>query len=96
MAWLAKGSWSRQEQRAANASLLRLSAFRLPSFNFYPTLSLALNYTQWQQLIKQIYPSNRLFDLLSLTLPQYGIDNIPPYPHTLANESRDRQPSTPY
>jgi hypothetical protein len=80
MAWLAKGSWSRQEQRAANASLLRLSAFRLPSFNFYPTLSLALNYTQWQQLIKQIYPSNRLFDLLALTTPAIWYRQHPAIP----------------
>ena len=45
MAWLA--GWPKvrgdlSQERAANASLLRLSAFRLPSFYLCPALSLAL------------------------------------------------------
>jgi hypothetical protein len=60
-------------------------------------LSLALNCTQWQQLIKQIYPSDRPSDFLSLNTPAIWYRSYPAISaHTLANESRDRQPFNPY
>lgn len=68
--WLAKGSWSSQEPRAANASLLRLPSVYL-SCTLHSTLSLALNTTQWQQLIR-----NYLTASFSSKIPSLNARNM--------------------
>ena len=95
--WLAgpKARGVARNARAANASLLRRPSVYLP-FTSHPTLSLALNCTQWQHLINKYLLAIVPPTSFPSTLRQHGIDNIPPYPHTLANPSRDRQLSTPY
>jgi hypothetical protein len=96
MAGWPKGSWSSQEPRAANASLLRLPSVYLPLTSHLALLP-ALNCTQWQQLIRKYPQINRPFDLLFLNTPASWYRQHPTIPaHTLANASRDRQPSTPY